>query len=227
MSKTKKSQTKEINKKDFISLFHLTAYAAVLLLIIGLAYKVQAAPNTPISSDSRLDTIGKALTSFDAGSDDGARAVAIQSDGKIVAAGLSSIHNFDFALVRYNPNGSRDNSFSNDGKVTTNFGGDDEANAVAIQSSDSKIVAAGFSDVGVDFDFALARYNTDGSRDSTFSSNGRVTTNFKNGSGCAIGGPVRFETAIANVLIPLVPALAIGLRVLIRKRKKVGMGKER
>ncbi len=107
------------------------------------------------------------LTSFDAGSDDGAKALVIQLDGKIAAAGLSSIHNSDFALVRYNPDGSRDDGFSNDGKVTTNFGGDDEANAVAIQS-DSKIVVAGFSDANGDFDFALSRYNTDGSWDSTF-----------------------------------------------------------
>ena len=75
-----------------------------------------------------------------------ASSVAIQSDGKIVAAGYSDNgSNWDFALVRYNTDGSLDTSFDGDGKVTTAIGsGDDYAYSVAIQS-DGKIVAAGYS----------------------------------------------------------------------------------
>ena len=70
--------------------------------------------------------------------------VAIQSDGKIVAAGYSNNgSNDDFALVRYNTDGSLDTNFDSDGKVTTAIGsGNDYACSVAIQS-DGKIVAAG------------------------------------------------------------------------------------
>ena len=70
------------------------------------------------------------------------------------------------ALARYNPDGSLDTSFSADGKQTTDFGGFDAANGVAIQA-DGKIVAVGGGGGsiglgGVD-DFALARYNPNGS----------------------------------------------------------------
>ena len=62
----------------------------------------------------------------------------------------------DFALARYNPDGSLDATFNASGKVLTNIGGFDSANALAIQS-DGKIVAAGFSDASGTRDFALAR----------------------------------------------------------------------
>jgi len=78
---------------------------------------------------------------------DVANSVAIQPDGKIVVAGYSNNgSNNDFALVRYNTDGSLDTNFDSDGKVTTDIGGDsnDAAYSVAIQS-DGKIVAAGYS----------------------------------------------------------------------------------
>jgi uncharacterized delta-60 repeat protein len=53
-----------------------------------------------------------------------ANAIALQPDGRIVAVGTDDAHpNGDFALARYNPNGSLDTSFSGDGKQTTDFGG--------------------------------------------------------------------------------------------------------
>ncbi|MEJ7665424.1 MAG: delta-60 repeat domain-containing protein [Hymenobacter sp.] len=76
-----------------------------------------------------------------------ASSVAIQSDGKIVAAGYSYNDGTDddFAVVRYNPNGTLDTSFNGTGKVVTPVGSSgDCANSVAIQS-DGKIVAAGGS----------------------------------------------------------------------------------
>ncbi len=92
-------------------------------------------------------------------------AVAVQADGKIVVAGSSGTA---FGLTRLNPDGSVDVSFGTAGVVTTSFGraGDDGARAVFVQP-DGKIVAAGWS-VGTDQDFAVARYNPDGSLDTTF-----------------------------------------------------------
>jgi uncharacterized delta-60 repeat protein len=108
---------------------------------------------------------------------DEAYAIAIQLDGKIVAAGVSwNGAKYDFALARYNTDGSLDTSFDSDGKLTTAFGtGHDAAHAIAIQS-DGKIVAVGYSANGTDDDFALARYNTDGSLDTSFGTDGKLTT---------------------------------------------------
>ena len=94
----------------------------------------------------------------------------------MVAGYSNNGSNDDFALVRYNTNGSLDTSFDSDGKVTTAIGsGNDYACSVAIQS-DGKIVAAGYSNNGSNDDFALVRYNTDGSLDTSFDSDGKVTT---------------------------------------------------
>jgi uncharacterized delta-60 repeat protein len=111
------------------------------------------------------------------GTNASAEAVAIQSDGKIVAAGGADPHGF--ALVRYGSDGTLDDTFGGDGKVTTVIGDADaaHANAVVLQS-DGKIVAAGQTQVGGEDRFALARYNTDGTLDDTFGEDGRVTTSF-------------------------------------------------
>jgi uncharacterized delta-60 repeat protein len=155
----------------------LTLVGAVAL-VIAIANPAAAPPG---DLDPTFDGDGKVTTDF-AGSFETAGAVAIQGDGKIVAAGtaadVSGIS--DFALVRYNTDGSLDTAFDGDGKVTTDFAGSgsrDEAHAVAIQG-DGKIVAAGLAVVSGIFDFALARYRADGSLDTIFSGDGKVTTDF-------------------------------------------------
>ncbi len=91
---------------------------------------------------------------------DAGQAVAIQGD-KIVAAGYSYTAagtQHDFALARYNADGSLDTSFDVDGKVVTDFGAVDVAYGLAIQGE--KIVAAGYSDTGPNPpNFAVARYD--------------------------------------------------------------------
>ncbi|MGB8367536.1 MAG: delta-60 repeat domain-containing protein, partial [Candidatus Babeliales bacterium] len=124
---------------------------------------------------------GTVVTNF-GGTSGSARAVAIQKDGKIVAAGQSNVSGtFDFALARYNTDGSLDSTFGFGGLVITDLGDFDEINAVVIQK-DGKIITAGRSNVSGTFDFALARYNTDGSLDMTFNPTGSlpgtVTTSF-------------------------------------------------
>ena len=124
--------------------------------------------------------------------------VAIQSDGKIVAAGPTeqASGTNDFGLVRLKPaDGSLDETFDGDdvtpgnGKVTTDFaGGGDNANAIAIQSDD-KIVVAGEVDadpnpLDANRDFGLARYNpAGGTLDTGFDADGKVTTSLSAGSG--------------------------------------------
>ncbi len=122
---------------------------------------------------------GKVTTDF-FGLTDIVQEIAVQADGKIVAAGAAfNGTNDDFALIRYNIDGSLDTSFGVGGRVTTDFGGhDDLADGIAIQS-DGRIVLGGFTTLGGrDSSFALARYNTDGNLDSSFGIGGKVTTDF-------------------------------------------------
>jgi uncharacterized delta-60 repeat protein len=138
----------------------------------------------PGSLDNTFGIGGKVVTDF-GGSYDNARALAIQNDGKIVVVGYyGSPNNNDFALVRYNSDGRIDSTFGANGKVTTDFGKIyDLGMSVAIQSDD-KIVVAGmrYNSSWDTTDFAVARYNNDGSLDSSFGNGGKVTTNFFGGS---------------------------------------------
>lgn len=138
--------------------------------------------NTNGSLDLSFDSDGIVTTPIGSNQDYG-RSVAIQADGKIVLAGWSYTGtNFDFALTRYNTNGSLDLSFDTDGIATTPIGsGHDWGYSVAIQT-DGKIVVAGTSNNGTDDDFALARYNTNGSLDLSFDSDGIVTTPIGSGN---------------------------------------------
>ncbi len=115
---------------------------------------------------------GKVITDF-GGYGDQARSVAIQSDGKIIAAGYSDNGSFDyfFALARYNSDGTLDNSFGTRGKVITNIRPDIEyAYSVNIQP-DGKIIV-----VGTGGGIVLVRYNQDGALDNTFGIGGKVIT---------------------------------------------------
>jgi len=107
---------------------------------------------------------------YDAGNNNSnnyARAMALQPDGKIVAVGHTGDYtNNDYTVVRYDTDGSLDTTFgSSTGYVFTDFAGFNEsARAVAIQS-DGKIVAAGNSESATDNDFALVRYTATGAVD--------------------------------------------------------------
>jgi len=134
--------------------------------------------NTNGSLDTGFDTDGIVTTDFFVHNDYGSE-IGIQSDGKIVVSGsVSDITDtyFEIGIVRYNSNGSLDSTFDTDGKVTTDIGSShDQSFALAIQNN-GKIVSGGGSYNGGSYDFALTRYNTDGSLDSTFDSDGIVTT---------------------------------------------------
>jgi len=138
--------------------------------------------------DTTFDTDGKLTTDIGTASNDQATSMVVQADGKILLAGDNGN---DFALVRYNTDGSLDTSFDTDGKLTTDFGSTENGYSMALQT-DGKIIIAGgtFSGGG---DFALARYNTDGSLDTTFDTDGKLTTEI----GTAIGGAPTSDTAYA------------------------------
>ncbi len=158
--------------------------------------------NSDGSLDPTFGTGGLVTTDLASGNNDFANAVVLQPDGKIIAAGQARVvNNESFGLARYNSDGSLDSTFGTGGIViTTISGGIDRANAVVLQP-DGKIIAVGQARVGGNNDFALLRYNSDGSLDATFGTGGLVTTGFPG------GGP---DEANAAVLQPDGKIIAVG-----------------
>jgi uncharacterized delta-60 repeat protein len=152
------------------------------IVVVGSGYDVATGASegalARYNSNGTLDTTfsgdGKLTTDFGAWS-----GVVLQGAVKIVTVGGvdGDTTSFDFALARYNPDGSLDTTFSGDGKQTTDFGGSDGASEAALQG-DGKIVAVGGAGASGARDFALARYNPNGTLDTTFSGDGKQTTDF-------------------------------------------------
>ncbi len=129
--------------------------------------------------DTSFGTGGSVTTAIGTRSDE-AFSVAVQSDGRIVAGGYSDygpFNNYNFALVRYNANGTLDTSFGSEGKVVTEIGANDFIFSVAMQP-DSQIVAAGYAGSAV----AVARYNPDGSLDTAVNGTGKIVTPIGSGA---------------------------------------------
>jgi uncharacterized delta-60 repeat protein len=148
------------------------------LVLVGVALLcvVDSAVATPGVLDPTFGSGGTVTTPIGSGSS-AAHALAAQPDGKILAGGETSVGSEgEYALARYNPDGSLDTSFGTSGKVTTAIGSlYDRIHAVALQA-DGKIVAAGGSEDPPNYDFAVARYNPNGSLDPSFGTDGKVAT---------------------------------------------------
>ncbi len=165
-------------------------------------------------SDGSLDTsfgsVGKVVTDFDSSAYDAGFSVTLQADGKIVVTGvISMLGGGDFAIARYNSNGSLDTSFGGTGKVVTDISSstNDLGYSVTVQT-DGKIVVAGGSNSGGSYNFAVVRYNSDGSLDATF--NG-IATNTLDGTVEYTGGatPIALDTSVA-IYDPELAALSAG-----------------
>lgn len=132
----------------------------------------------PIQSSVLDKTFGVenlVLTSIGKGEDHG-EVVVVQRDSKIVVAGVTNWQGrSDIAVVRYQPSGEIDQSFGTDGKVTTDLGGQERVYGLAIQQ-DGRIIVAGYTKTKKEADFALVRYNPDGSLDLSFGKEGVVLT---------------------------------------------------
>ena len=130
--------------------------------------------------DGTFGTSGMVTTSASSSRDE-LNGVVVDGNGKIVVAGRSYGSNVDFAVARYTSTGSLDATFGTGGITLTNFPNNqtDIAQALSIQP-DNKIVAAGYSIASgtTDYDFAVARYNTDGTIDNSFGTNGKITFDF-------------------------------------------------
>ncbi|MFN8124855.1 MAG: hypothetical protein U0237_20810, partial [Thermoleophilia bacterium] len=122
---------------------------------------------------------GTGRTVIDAGGFDYVSSIAIQPDGKIVAAGARArtpgAAGDDFAVVRLLPDGLPDPSFSGDGLVTIRIGSDADASSVVLQPNGKILVAGGSRGPAGNDDMAVARLRPDGSPDPTFGTGGTVT----------------------------------------------------
>lgn len=138
--------------------------------------------NSNGSLDSSFGSGGKAITQI--GSAAGARDMVLQPDGKIVVTG-GTVNNGlgDTYVIRYNADGTLDNAFGTGGKAIISFASShDSANSMILQS-DGKIVLGGYEDSGGSsgIDFALRRFNVDGTLDSTFDDDGSFVSPISTG----------------------------------------------
>jgi uncharacterized delta-60 repeat protein len=121
-------------------------------------------------------------TAFFAAFDSYSRALVLQPDGKIVLAGYGWVHfqsgnTYDIEVTRFNADGTWDTAFGG-GVVSTDMGESDDRGYSAVLQSDGKILVGGSGGQG----FALARYNSDGSLDSTLNGTGKVSVAMGGGS---------------------------------------------
>jgi len=155
--------------------FFLAAAGSLLmpaLLVVSLL--AQGVGAGSLDPDFGLD--GVVTTDF--GGTDEATALAVQVDDKIVAAGMTYVGDkIDFAIARYNPDGSLDESFGEGGLVRTGLGAAERATAVALQA-DGKLVVAGWSSPYPSSTWALARYDSTGQLDPSFGDGGIVLAGF-------------------------------------------------
>ena len=145
---------------------------------------VLARYNPDGSLDISFGEAGEVHDSY-AGPGDGVASLALQPDGKILAGGIAdntpsgaNQKTGNFAISRYNPDGSLDTSFGAGGKVITGFNPGYTVATVMTVQSDGKILAGGWAGTaGTDsttFGIGLARYNSDGSPDTTFGTGGKT-----------------------------------------------------
>ncbi len=139
--------------------------------------------------DTTFNSTGRVTTTIGSSSDF-AIDVQVLSDGKILTGGYASISSNDFALVRFNADGSLDSSFGTNGRVTTDFNSasDDRGNRMFLQA-DGRIVLSGATSQSGTYDLAIARYNADGSADTSF------------GAANSLGGTVNYTENGSAVIL--------------------------
>ncbi|HVZ42274.1 MAG TPA: VCBS domain-containing protein [Ramlibacter sp.] len=138
--------------------------------------------NSDGSPDTSLGGTGQVTVPVGS-SDDVLSSLDVQTNGKLVLSGYASNGgNYDFAVVRLDSNGALDTSFGGTGKVIVPIGGGDDFGASAVIQPDGKIVVAGHSFNGTDYDMAVIRLNSDGTLDTSFNGTGKVLIDIGSGN---------------------------------------------
>ena len=177
-------QTTHYKLNQFVILCRGIGAAASMLALFANVQTMKAADG---DLDPTFGVGGKVMTDFNH-STDWANAVAIQPDGKFVVVGTTYKQNDfsdeDFAVARYNTDGTLDSSFGSGGKVHTDFPGLAAVPSSVLLQPDAKILVAGgayplFTFLG---NIEMVRYNSNGNLDRSFGDNGIVTTVLDAGS---------------------------------------------
>jgi uncharacterized delta-60 repeat protein len=144
----------------------------LFILVLSGGFSTYSFAQSAGTLDTSFGVNGKVITPIDTISDKG-YSIAIQSDDKIILGGSTknSYTSSDFALLRYNNDGTMDNTFGTGGKVITPIATQSEGYSIAIQN-DGKILLGGADSWNIN----LVRYNNDGSLDTTFGIGGIVIT---------------------------------------------------
>lgn len=142
--------------------------------IFFLGLTVSTNTTYAISLDPTFGINGKVITSY--GHESYISKIHMQKDGKIISVGgASNGNNLDWAITRYNSNGSADQNFGINGKVKKDFGGGDALSSIKTQT-DGKIIVGGYTHSTSNFQWTLARFNSNGQIDSNFGNNGVIFT---------------------------------------------------
>ncbi|MBL9133011.1 MAG: hypothetical protein JNG86_17510, partial [Verrucomicrobiaceae bacterium] len=156
---------------------HRSTVKRVICSIALMATCVMAAPGDLDTSFGPNGILVK-----DLGGDEQVRGVTLLPDGKMLLAGFSNKQGtYDMTLTRLLADGQPDKAFGTEGMVYTAIGAGDDQARTMIQQVDGRILVGGYSHNGTNYDFALVRYNLDGSLDVTFNATGKVTTAISTG----------------------------------------------
>jgi len=149
-------------------------FLRAVFLAVCVHFCASGAPLPPGTLDPTFNRFGMSFGVPKTG-----RAVALQPDGRIVVLGSMGIHSNQFGVVRFLGDGTLDGSFGAGGVVTASFNGSEvqEARGVAVQP-DGKVIAVGWARQtlidGSVFGASCARFNLDGSPDTSFGTGGVV-----------------------------------------------------
>jgi uncharacterized delta-60 repeat protein len=139
--------------------------------------------------DTSFDSDGIATYSIGTGTTDRPAAGAIQADGDVLMGGYcdGGATNNDMCAIRFLPSGALDTSFDGDGKLIVPNPSNDDLRSVLVQQ-DGRIVLVGACQVaGNGTDMCLVRINEDGSLDTSFDADGRLTKAISAGTGSDYG----------------------------------------
>jgi uncharacterized delta-60 repeat protein len=160
-----------------LKLHKIKVLFSLMLCVISMSLSMTAAPSNP---DISFGVLGKVISGPDGSQLTLGNKMILQADGKIIMIGFGN--NLGFIVARYNSDGTLDTTFGNNGWTSVTFGTDSaSANSVDIQP-DGKIIVGGTLWTIVNnaqlYDFGIARFNPNGSLDTTFDGDGKTIVSF-------------------------------------------------
>lgn len=167
------------------------------------------------SVDTSFGTNGRAVALF-FGNGSFGRAFTVDLDpfGNIIAGGIARPKNTlynDFAAARFTPSGQPDSAFNGNGKVTYGFAGLNDQGRGIVAQSDGKLVVTGAAELATGIrDWALVRFNLDGSLDTTFGNNGTATVDLGGNSEFSKTVRIWFDPSCACEKIVMVGGTTVG-----------------